>query len=175
MNDEIKITVLSVPLSAPTEHNNDFFVTQLESVQLYNQLLNGFESETKTYAGQNKAARQKYPEYYGESYIDEKTGELIVLVKDVETDNLQEIKNFTSQSSLVTCEQCEVSYNVICEVMECLINRIDYILEQGTEIKSISEDIINGKVVVAIHNMDTRDKRLIQEIVACDFIEFVHP
>ena len=48
-------------------HSNEFYITQMESIKLYNILLHNMEEQTKVYSSRVDC---QYPDYYGGAYIE---------------------------------------------------------------------------------------------------------
>ena len=70
----------------PSGHSNEFFVTQAESIEIYNQLLDSFKATNYSDIGETNLI---YPDYYGGAYINNETGELIIKIVE-STDEIKE-------------------------------------------------------------------------------------
>ena len=71
-------------VALPTDCEEAFYENQSKSVDNYNEILKAFENSNISTCNLNQKQRsenEKYPDYYGGAYIDEKTGGLVVLVK----------------------------------------------------------------------------------------------
>lgn len=161
------------------EYSEAFLENQAESVKAYNELLLKFtcidESEqtvTELAAAKINDEKEIYPDYYGGAYVDEKTGELIVLLTETSTANCNEISSMSSQSSQITYKNCDISFNKMCEVIELITEGIGVLKEKGVIISSIRDDIMNGKVIVSLIGLDEEKKNIVEEYSNCDFLEF---
>ncbi len=154
------------------EYDNEFYVTQTESIRLYNEMLEAFAEKTSTtYSLNSQTAEETYPEYYGGAYIDD-NGELVVLVTEMTSPVNSEVRQVTDYSSQVSTELCEVSYNEMCYVIDFLTSKINYLRNQGIIIASISDDILNGSVNVSIVELTTEKEDRVKALVNCDFLKF---
>lgn len=144
------------------EYDNEFYITQTESVRIYNEMLEAFAEENSTvYSLMSETTEETYPEYYGGAYIDEK-GELVVLVTEMTNSVNAEVQQVTNDSSQVSTELCEVSYNEMCYVIDYLTEKIDALRNQGIIIESISDDIMNGNVTVSIVNLTEEKEKMLE-------------
>lgn len=161
-------------LFANMEYDNEFYITQTESVRIYNEMLEAFSEENSTvYSLMSETTEETYPEYYGGAYIDEK-GELVVLVTEMTNSVNAEVRQVTDNSSQVYIESCEVSYNEMCYVIDYLTEKIDALRNQGIIIESISDDIMNGNVTVSIVNLTEEKEKNVRDLIDCSFLEFVN-
>lgn len=71
---------ISIPV--PTDRSEDFYVTQAESIYIYNDLLNSFNTE-RTSISNTQTEKQEYPDYFGGAYINQETGGLVIKTTDV--------------------------------------------------------------------------------------------
>ncbi len=159
---------------ANMEYDNEFYITQNESVKVYNEMLEAFSRESnQTYSLSSKNTGQNYPEYYGGAYIDEK-GELVVLVTEKTNTINSKVRQATGSSSIVTTELCNVSYNEMCYVIDFLSDKIDVLESQGVTIDTIGDDIMNGKVVISIVDWNYEKEEKVRDLIDCDFLSFVN-
>ena len=157
---------------ANIEYDNEFYITQNESVKVYNEMLEAFSRESnQTYSLSSKNTGQNYPEYYGGAFVDD-NGELVVLVTEITNSVNKEIYQVTDGSSQVSTELCEVSYNEMCYVIDLLTDKIDILRKQGIIIESISDDIMNGNVTVSVVDLNIEKEEIIRKLIDCDFLEF---
>lgn len=159
-------------LFADMEYDNEFYVTQTESIRVYNEMLEAFAEETNiTYSLSSQTTEESYPEYYGGAYIDD-NGELVVLVTEITNSINSKVRQATDYSPQVSTELCEVSYNEMCYVIDFLTDKMDELRNQGVVIESIRDDIINGNVVIAIVNLTYEKEQAIRKMIDCDFLKF---
>lgn len=159
-------------LFADMEYDNEFYVTQTESIRVYNEMLEAFAEETSTtYSLNSQTAEETYPEYYGGAYIDD-NGELVVLVTEMTNPVNSKVRQATDYSSQVSTELCDVSYNEMCYVIDFLTDKMEELRKEGVVIESIRDDIINGNVVITIVNLTYEKEQEIRKIIDCNFLEF---
>ena len=161
-------------LPIPTDHGNKFYETQNRSNEVYNHLLQSFSEQSEVTENQimELDIKKCYPDYYGGAYINNETGKLMVLLTDARVANKVEVRNATNNSTNVLFETCEVSLNEMYEVIEILSDKIDDLYELGIEIDSISDDILNQRVVVSIKDCSTEKMGVINNLIECDFLYF---
>lgn len=156
------------------EYDNEFYITQTESVRIYNEMLEAFAEENSTvYSLMSETTEETYPEYYGGAYIDE-NGELVVLVTEMTNSVNAEVQQVTNDSSQVSTELCEVSYNEMCYVIDFLTDRMEMLRNQGVVIDSICDNIMDGKVIVSIIDLNQSKEEVVREYIDCEFLEFVN-
>lgn len=154
-------------------HDNDFYINQAESIQAYNRLLEGFTAVQAAPAGLSlQIIPQEHPDYYGGAYIDEATGELVVLMKGYTLSNMMKVAALTDSSAPVRTQPCHVSYNEMCEVIELLTGKLEYLSTQGVVVDMVGDDIMNGKVIVSIVDLNKEKEQIVRSLVDCDFLEF---
>lgn len=178
-------------LPAPTDHEEEFYRTQADSVEIYNCLLEEFmDSESTSYAAMRAGGsgipetEAEYPDYYGGVYIDQNTGGLVVLVKEEALDmksaatRIASLTNETttvssrSVDNAVRLEACEVSYNEMLEVQDYLTEQMDALCAQGVEITSLAVDIMNGGVMVSIKDLTEEKEAIVNNLADCSFLRF---
>lgn len=156
------------------EYDNEFYITQTESIRVYNEMLEAFaEENSTTYSLNSQTSDETYPEYYGGAYIDD-NGELVVLVTEMTSAVSSKVRQATDNSSQVSTELCEVSYNEMCYVIDFLTNKMEELRNQGVVIDSISDNIMKGNVTVSIIDLNHNKEKLVREYIDCEFIEFVN-
>ncbi len=147
-------------------HDEQFYETQRESVKIYNQMIEGFQTESAS------SDHEVYPDYYGGAYIDQETGGLVILIKEGSDTASDEIAAYSGRKN-VTIKPCKVSYNELLDAVNRIADKMKYLRdERGILIDRVGPDIINGRVVVFVRDL-TQDKiDVIKEIADVDFIEF---
>lgn len=150
-------------------HSNEFYITQMESIKLYNILLHNMEEQTKVYSSRVDC---QYPDYYGGAYIDNQSGELVVLVTDLSEITLSRMTMFAQGSDLVRFELCNTSYNGILTAIKTLSENLEYFESQGVNIDCIRDDILGGHVVVDVQELDSSKIASIKAVANYDFLCF---
>jgi len=157
----------SVPERRPLDfHDEQFYETQGESVRIYTQMLEEFQTESAS------SDQEVYPDYYGGAYIDQKTGGLVILITEGSDTASDAIAAYAGRKN-VTITPCKVSYNELLDAVNRIADKMTYLRdEREILIDGVGPDIINGRVVVFVQDL-TQDKiDVIKEISDEDFIEF---
>lgn len=178
---------------APTDYSEDFYREQSESVDVYRQILEGFEEQaeertaltgenqelhrdTKQYNSSNVFSDIKeeeqvlFPDYYGGSYIEDETGKLVVLVKGEDEKSKKEIKRLTDNSSNVVYKSCDCSYNEMLQTIDEILKKWQIFHEKGIEIVSVEERIMEGVIVITIDGYSNEKENVIRETISCDYL-----
>lgn len=157
-------------LQDPLEiHNNEFYINQMDSIRIYNQLLQDMKNETQAYSNY---AESIYPSYYGGAYIDNQTGNLIVLVTDLPLGTHSQISTFAQDYASVQFKTCAVSYNQILDAIEILSDNIDLLESRGVHIDTIRDDVLNNCVVVDVQDSSSEKIETIKSIANFEFLHF---
>lgn len=159
-----------IELTIPDDYSNEFFAAQHESVQIYNQILEGFNINSTQFSALSATETEDiYPNYYGGAYINDE-GNLVVLLTDINAENTAEMNAVAGASLLY--EQCNVSYNEMCDMIELLSDYIPIFEEQGITIASVSDNIMHGCVDVSVVDLTLEKEKIICDMVDCSFINF---
>lgn len=150
-------------------HNEEFYSNQNESIKIYNQLLEGFAVDSATFSTDSHLP---YPDYYGGAYIDEKTGQLVVLVTDSDLAVKNAISIYARETEAIRYELCDVSYNDMLTAVSEITNRIDEFSKQGIDINCVADNIMNGTVLVGIKDLTDEKKNFILNAMEYDFLVF---
>lgn len=146
--------------------DNDFYVKQKQSIEIYNQLLDFLQANTISSEDDEK----QYPDYYGGAYIDD-NGELVVLIKDI--NNIENATlAFSSKSNFIHYQNCDVSYNEILDVINLISNNLNYFTEQNVNIVYTLDNIMNGTVIVGIEDLTLDKEQIVKNFTGCSFICF---
>ena len=163
-------------LQEPTDYSREFYLTQAQSVETYNDILRNFVLQSDSAVGRTVINDEeddeiRYPDYYGGAYIEEATGELIVMITE-DSEYIYENINMCTDGEF-KYEICDVSYNEMTEIIEKLSEQIEYFDDLGIEITSIQDDILGGVVQVGVNELTERKADIITEVIGCDFLQFV--
>lgn len=159
-----------IPL--PEEYDEEFFVTQWESIGAYNEMLDSFQADAATYNSSGAAdGSTAYPDYYGGSYIDD-SGKLVVLTTDMSDAVINEIRAAAGYDVAVAL--CPVSLNELYGTVDMLADYFDLLEEQGVEIATVQKDIKTGKIIVSVINLDANKEAKIRALVDDKYLEFIN-
>ena len=114
-----------------------------------------------------------YPDYYGGAYIDQQTGELVVLIVGDEEEQFAaqaQIASLTSEDESLRYQLCEVSYNKILSVIENVRENHAMLVAEGVVIDAVFDDILQGKVSVSVRNLNEDKEMLIRAVVNSDIL-----
>ena len=155
-------------------HSNEFYVNQSNSIETYNELLTAMRAEANSYSPSSLSSTSTatYPDYYGGAYIDEQTGQLTVLLTETGAVVEDEIARLSGATTGILFQECDISYNDITETVDTLSENIAYFEELGIFIDGISDDILNGKVIVLVQDLNADKENVIKEFVGCDYLYF---
>lgn len=146
-----------------------YYNNQKESIDVYNKILNSFSENINTF----EVGKQKnYPDYYGGSYIDEETGGLVILENNISLAEKEKLSTFAKNSIPIKYQKCDISFNEILQAINTLTTKINFYKENGIQIDSIADDIINGKVIIGIQQLTKEKEEIIRNSVNFDFLEF---
>lgn len=178
----VVITVLSVVLlfslqgmsavkhTAPDPlgvYDDEFYTTLTESIETYNNILDGLNSEVYSVSSENG---KNYNDCYGGAYIDEETGELIVLVTELAPTATDEISTYAEGSENVRYQLCDVSYAEITEAIDTVTDHLAELYDCGVDITSVRDDILNGRVVISVVDLDQEKEAAIKAVADYDFL-----
>ena len=150
-------------------HNNEFYSTLTDSIKTYNDILDGLNSEAYTISSTDS---KNYDDYYGGAYVDEETGELIVLVTELTPDATSKISTYAEGSENIRYQLCDVSYSQIEEAIEAITEHMSELYDRGVEVVIVRDDILNGRVVVGVVDLDHEKETMIRTIADYDFLVF---
>lgn len=145
----------------PTE---EYYLAQSKSIQLYNELLDGFKPQACT---TNLTEGLPYPDNYGGAYIDLETGELIILLTDMDDMAIP----FNSNSDGYSYEKCSVSMNEINEAIAMITENLERFHQKGIDIIAVYDDILNQCVVVEVRDLTAEKEKEILEIGKYPFVK----
>lgn len=161
-------TDISLPF--PDARENEFYVTQSESIRIYNQLLNSFTAQPNIYAANGETF--SYPDYYGGAYINQETGKLVILVTDMSIATYAVNAVLPTENTGVTYQMCNISYNQIKQAINTISQNADVLREQGVFIRAILDDILNEGVIVYVEDLTEEKEQSIREIANYSFLRF---
>lgn len=163
--------VASTPIL--TEYSNDFYVTQAESINVYNDLLDNFNA-SRSATDKTKTDKQEYPDYFGGAYINHENGALVIKTKNASVQSsLQSITNKkVNATAKVEWEQCDISYNEMKAIVNDLSEQLPELEEMGISIGMMYIDVVAEKVVVGVRELSENKKTIISQLTDCDFINF---
>lgn len=150
-------------------HSNEFYITQMESIKTYNQLLQSMEMYAMT---NSSSADSQYWDYYGGAYIDDQTGKLVVLVTDLSSFTLNKMRTFSRNGDSIQFQLCDTPYNQILNAIEILSENIEYLESQGVYIDSIRDDVLNNCVVVDMQELNPSKIAIVKTVADYDFLHF---
>lgn len=130
-------------------HDMQYFEAQTRSIEQYNQILDSMSS-----AYSNEA--MIYPDNYGGAYIKEETGELVILMTDMQNDSISYADNVSDKNG-ISYELCDVSYNELIEAVDIITENMGNLKEKGIHIVSVWAQPQYGQVVVGVKEL-TQDK-----------------
>lgn len=159
---------ISIPV--PTDRSEDFYVTQAESIYIYNDLLNSFNTE-RTSISNTQTEKQEYPDYFGGAYINQETGGLVIKTTDV-AQIKRSLRSSKRSLSSVTYELCDISYNQMRSVVNNITTDLDFFYEQNIEIVSVGIDVDTSKVYVKVVNLTDEKASIIKKRTNCSFLQF---
>lgn len=111
-------------------------------------------------------------DYYGGAYIDEETGELVVLLTELAPIATNSISAYAEGNDNIRFQLCDVSYAQIEEAISTISNHITDLYGCGIEVVSIRDDILNGHVVVGVVDLDQEKEEMIRIVADYDFLVF---
>lgn len=148
----------------PEGKTAEFYITQAESIQQYNQLLHklGVESEN-SFRSQAAAGKAKYDDCFGGAYLNE-NGELVVLLTSDTAENRKRIREYTGNPGIIT-ESCKFSYNELTEVIGTINSHLDELLERGADLGSMYRDVMNNCIVIKVRDLNEYKEAEIRKVV----------
>lgn len=149
--------------------SDEFCITQAESIKVYNQLLQNMRESVSLYSSRIYG---EYPDYYGGAYIDDQTGELVILVTDLSAITQNAIATFAEDSPQIRVQRCSIPYNHILDAIETVSENLQYFDDQGVHIDSIRDDIINNRVIINVQGLNPSKITIIKELADYDFLVF---
>jgi hypothetical protein len=150
-------------------HDEEFYINQNESIRIYNQLLEGFATDSATFSADSQ---MPYPDYYGGAYIDDETGQLVVLVTDSDVAIENAISMYAREVQGICYELCDVSYKDMLTAISEITNRIEEFSKQGIDITCVADNIMNGTVLVGVKDLTNEKKDFILNATNYDFLVF---
>lgn len=151
----------SIPLDI---HDIQYYEAQKRSIEQYNQILENIES---AYSNESRI----YPDNYGGAYIKEETGELVILMTDMQNDNIMYTENVSDKNG-ISYELCDVSYNELIEAVDIITDNMENLREKGIHIVSASAQPQNGQVVVRVKELSQDKIYEIRKFADFNFLVF---
>ena len=157
-----------IPL--PEEYDEGFFVTQWESIGIFDKMLDSFRADAVADDSSGTAdGSTAYPDYYGGAYIDD-SGKLVVLTTDMSDPVINEIRAAAGYD--VTVESCPASLNELEGTVDLIVDHFELLREQGIKIATVGKDIKTGKVIVSVIDLDAEKEATIRALVDNEYLEF---
>lgn len=150
-------------------HNDEFYITQMENIETYNEILDGL-GLNEGYKPLNNYS--SYADCYGGAYVDASTGSLVVLSTEMSPEFKNAISSYTSKDSRIMYQECEISYNEIATAIEKITELVGYLDEQGIFIDGVYDDIKNGHVIVEVRELDQEKENTIRSYAPYNFLVF---
>lgn len=150
-------------------HDDEFYTTLTESIKTYNDIQDGLNSEVYSTSSGNS---RDYNDYYGGAYIDEETGELIVLVTELTPTVTNEISTYAKRGGNIRYQLCDVSYAEITEAIDTVTDHLAELYDCGVDITSVRDDILNGCVVIGVVDLDQEKEAAIRAVADYAFLVF---
>jgi len=136
---------------------------QENSIKEYNKLMEKLEKEN--------GEKKEKPEYFGGCYIDN-DGELVVLLIDDTKENIKMIKE-TTDNEKIRIKKVKYSYNEIYDTIDLINKSYRTIIDNGIEIISVKDDVINNKIIVGIKNLSAESEKKFRKLFKGNIFEFV--
>lgn len=150
-------------------HDEGFYINQNESIRIYNQLLDGFATDSATFSADSQ---MPYPDYYGGAYVDDETGQLVVLVTESDVAIENAISMYAREAQGIRYELCDVSYKDMLTAISEITNRIEDFSKQGIDITCVADNIMDGTVLVGVKDLTNEKKDFILNTTNYDFLVF---
>lgn len=97
-------------------------------------------------------------------------GELVILTTDMSAPVVNGIQSAAGGDRIIL--PCAVSLNEMSETIKLLGNHIVPLNAQGVEVVEIRDDILSGKVIVSVIDLDEEKEEIIRTVVDCDYLKF---
>jgi len=133
-------------------------INQEKSLKEYNKLINNISEED-------------LGEDFGGCYIDD-SGNLVVLITSENAIIVNKFKKLTENNSLKT-KEVKYSYGHLKKVIDYLNENHEKLFNQGIEIYSVKDDVINNQVIVGLKSFDKEIEKELKKILKTDAIVLV--